>query len=94
MARPSFTEVWERIRSHEGRIFHTKRLIPFRYAIINDGFFPEGRNHRIDVSDFKNAYGNVPSDGPSDIGKSIREVRGASYIWAVLHDRRIRGADW
>jgi hypothetical protein len=75
-------------------MFYTKQRIEFRYSVIDDGVFPEGRNHRIDISDFRNAYGNVPCNGPSDISKSIREVRGSSYIWGILHDSRIRRNDW
>jgi len=30
-------------------------------------------------------------NGPGDITSTIR---GAAYVWAILHDPRIRNADW
>jgi hypothetical protein len=92
--RPIFSTVWDRIASHGGELFETKNGVKFAYRVEGQGFFPEGRNHRIDFSDFENAYANVPCDGPSSISQGIRLVRGPSYIWAVLHDRRIRQSDW
>jgi hypothetical protein len=94
MARPDFSEVWHRIGAHAGRIFETKRGIQFTYMVDGNGFFPEGRNHRIAISDIENAYGNVPCEGPSDISNGIRAIRGQSYVWAVFHDSRIRQGDW
>jgi hypothetical protein len=85
--------VWYRIEQHVGEVFETKRASEFTYWLDQGGFFPTGRNHRIDISDFKNAYRNVPCEGPTAISRGIREVRGSSYIWAVLHDRRIRRQD-
>jgi hypothetical protein len=94
MARPKFEIVWRRIGAHAGQTFQTKLGKEFKYQIIDDGFFPEHTNHRVDISDFENSYGNVPCDGPTDMRQGIREPRGASYIWSVLHDRRIRQQDW
>lgn len=94
MARPTFSVVWDRIQAHAGQVFETKRGVKFTYRVEAGGFFPEGRNHRVDVSDVEAAYGNVPCDGPSDISKGIREIRGPSYVWGVLHDRRVRQQDW
>ena len=94
MARPDFSEVWHRIGVHAGEVFETKRGIQFPYTVEGDGFYPDGCNHRVDISDLKNAYGNVPCEGPSDINRGIRAIRGSSYVWAVLHDNRIRNGDW
>ena len=94
MTRPNFPVVWQRIREHAGEMFETKRGMKFSYALEGDGFFPEGRNQRIDISDLEKAFGNVPCEGPSHISYGFREIRGTSYVWAVLHDRRIRRQDW
>ena len=94
MGRPVFSVVWQRIQNNAGQHFETKRGVQFAYTMEADGFFPQGRNHRIDISDIENAYRNVPCEGPSQISRGVREVRGSSYLWAVLHDHRIRQNDW
>jgi hypothetical protein len=37
------------------------------------------------------AYRHVPLEGPGELAGL---VRGQSYIWAILHDTRIRKKDW
>lgn len=93
MARPTFSVVWGRIEAHAGQVFETKRGVKFTYYVEDGGFFPVGRNHRVDVSDVEAAYQNVPCDEPSEISQGIREIRGPSFVWAVMHDCRIRQKD-
>jgi hypothetical protein len=87
----SFTEVWTRIIGHEGETFYTKKHLPFSYRIDGDYFLPSRTKYKVRKSDFEKAYAKVPFDGP---GKVNWTVRGPSYIWAVLHDQRIRQNDW
>jgi hypothetical protein len=42
--------------------------------------------YRISKNDFEKVYRMLPINGPGEIGEI---VRGPSYVWAILHDRRI-----
>jgi len=48
-------------------------------------------NCNLPKSDFAIAYDLMPVDGPGAINK---KVHGPSYIWAILHDKRISGENW
>jgi hypothetical protein len=84
---PRFDEVWNRIVSHTGKLFKTKRGLEFTYSIEADIFVPSRTNYRISKRDFETAYALVPFDGPGIINNM---VRGPAYVWAVLHDPRVR----
>jgi hypothetical protein len=78
--------VWARIVSNAGETFHTVRGRAFTYAV-------EGNELRTDRTDYLLSRGNferplavLPVDGPGEFGK---EVRGASYVFAILTDIRI-----
>lgn len=86
-------EVWARIVKHKGAEFHTKTALPFTYEIQGNVFRPirdHPINRKIPKSDFEKALKHVPCDGPGDMDRSIQ---GSSYVWAVLHDPRIRLQD-
>jgi hypothetical protein len=91
MPKPSFADVWNRVVSHAGETFATKTGLPFTYKVAGDAFFPSRTNYRISRADFEAAYLEVPFDGPGVINAT---VRGPAYVWAVLHDARIRLGDW
>ena len=84
-------EVWARIVKHEGEEFHTKKGLPFTYEIRGEVFFPSRTDDQISKSDFEKTLECVPFAGPSVVN---RLVRGPSYVWAVLHDPRIRLQDY
>ncbi len=86
MAKTSFEDIWRRIVVHQGELFHTKTGLEFTYEVEREAFYPSRTNYRISRADFRTAYQMVPIDGP---GVIRWKVRGPSYIWAVLHDRRI-----
>jgi len=86
-----FLEVWKRIKAHQGEKFHTKTGLEFTYNIKENGFFPSRTEYRISQSDVEKAYKLVPFDGPGVVNDI---VRGPAYLWAVLHDTRIRKNDW
>lgn len=88
---PSTDDVWGRLKSLQGQEFATKTGKPFTYAISGDVFHPSRTTYNVSKADFKKALALVPFDGPGVIN---RIVRGPAYIWAVLHDRRIRRQDW
>lgn len=90
-------EVWARIVKHKGAEFHTKTALPFTYEIQGNVFRPirdHQINRKIPKSDFEEALKHVPCDGLGDMDQSIhkghRSIQGSSYVWAVLHDPRIR----
>lgn len=91
MATPTFASVWESVAAHAGQRFTTITNLPFTYTVKDGGFFPSRTNYRISRSDFEKAFRLVPISGPGEIS---RMVRGAAYIWAVLHDRRISDGRW
>jgi hypothetical protein len=91
MPRTPFASVWERIIAHAGETFRTKKKLEFTYRVDRDGFFPSRTDYRISRSDFEKAYREVPLAGPGVINS---EVRGPSYVWAVLHDRRVSRGEW
>ena len=87
----SFNEVWNRIVTHHGEAFYTKTGKLFTYQIDSNYFLPSRTNYRISKNDFEKAFADVPFNGPGDIKWS---VRGPAYIWAILHDPRIRQDQW
>jgi hypothetical protein len=86
-----FKKIWKRIISRQGKTFYTKSGKPFSYEIDKDYFMPSLTNYRISKSDFIKVYLDLPLEGPKAIN---RVVHGPSYIWAVLHDRRISKNEW
>jgi hypothetical protein len=89
--KPSFEEVWVRIRKRGGETFFTKTGIRFSYGVEGDRVFLSRINYSLSKGDLAKAYSRVPMKGPSEIA-SI--VRGASYVWAILHDARISLKAW
>lgn len=81
-----FESVWKRIISNEGQIFITKGNIPFKYVVKGDVIIPNRTNYQLSKNNFKNAYDLLPLDRP---GKINNIVRGPSYVWAILNDKRI-----
>ena len=83
--------IWLRLRLHEGSTFRTKTGPEFTYE-INDAFMVTSKSpYRLPKSDFALALEMVPFHGPGDLRN---KVRGTSYVWAVLHDPRIRLDDY
>ncbi len=91
MPKPSIDQVWPRLTAHQGEAFVTKGGRPFTYTISGAIFRPSRANYNISRAEFGKALALVPFDGPGVISKI---VRGPSYVWAVLHDVRIRTQDW
>jgi len=87
----SFDQAWKRIRAHEGEKFHTMRGREFTYVIEQERLCPSRTVYWIAKNDFRKAYRMVPLDGPGVISN---DVRGPSYVWAILHDKRISEGKW
>ena len=86
-SKPKITEVWGRIRSLEGELFVTKTGKEFTYSIEGFGLRPSRTDYTISRSNFQTALELAPLGGPGEINDL---VRGPSYVWAILHDARIR----
>ena len=87
----SINAIWLRIRKHEGETFHTKRGLPFTYEVAHDTL----KHTRTEMPIAKEAFAivlqHVPLEGP---GSVPNQVMGPSYVWAILHDCRIRMNDY
>jgi hypothetical protein len=91
MSKPAFSVVWDRIAGFEGQPFETKTGLPFTYEIRGESLVSSRANQMLPKSHFERAYQKAPFDGPGDI---TNELRGPAYIWAILHDQRIRQNQW
>jgi len=91
MQKSSFEEVWKRIAANTGETFHTISGLPFTYNVKKDTVHPNRTEYQISKTDFEKAYTMVPIKGPGAINKI---VRGPSYLWAILHDKRISLNEW
>lgn len=88
---PNVDTVWSRMKSLEGEQFETKTGLPFTFEISGDIFHPSRTRYNISKADLGKALDLVPLEGP---GLVSQLVRGPAYIWAVLHDERIRNGEW
>ncbi|HJQ87714.1 MAG TPA: hypothetical protein VJ820_09660 [Propionibacteriaceae bacterium] len=90
----SFDDVWARIERHAGQTFTTATGLPFTYRVPGDYIkvIRDGReiNRSLSRTNFLKASAAMPAARPSD----IKESQGSAYTWAILMDRRIRGAAW
>ena len=97
-----FEQIWDRICSLQGQGFATKMGLPFTYSVeARTTVWVERDGHRINQSLGKSNFSQVYSmmqdrliKGPGAITARARErgesdVRGPSYVWAILHDRRV-----
>lgn len=91
MPKPLFEEVWHRIVDQSGEPFQTITGLPFTYKVKGNTVYPSRTHYGISRTDFEKAYGKVPFKGPGEITK---DIRGPSYVWAILHDTRISLGDW
>lgn len=84
--------VWLRIRMHEGSTFHTKQRVPFTYKVRSDDCLQCSKGTELLYRHhFEKALPILPvhyvNELPANTG-------GESYVWAILHDKRIRLSDW
>lgn len=82
-----FEDTWNSIISHAGEEFFTKRNLAFRYKIINNSVVPDRTNYPLSKANFEKAAQLLPLDGPGQISDL---VRGSSYVFAILTDKRIQ----
>ena len=88
---PWIGSIWNRVIRHQGDKFCTKRNLEFTYHATEDGLVTSLTKTVIPKRSFEVALSLVPFDGPGEIsGKVI----GSAYVWAILHDDRIRQDDY
>jgi hypothetical protein len=87
---PDFAAVWNRIESHSGQEFRTVRGLPFSYTVVHGAVYPSRTKRKIPRSDFEKALVCVPLKNAA----VIQDLRGPSFIYAILMDARIRAAEW
>jgi hypothetical protein len=89
--KPPFAEVWQRIVELEGETFNTITGLPFEYAIEKEALIPNRTDYRLSRGNFEKAFARVPIAQPREINN---DVRGPSYVWAILHDARVSAGRW
>jgi len=80
-----FKDTWARIRAHAGEEFQTVRGLPFSYRVEGLTLTTTRTEFPLTRSDFEKAHSRMPLTGPGEI---TRLVRGPSYIFAILTDKR------
>lgn len=90
MSSHPIATIWKRIEQHAGESFNMIRGGAFTYKVLQGHVYPDRTNHRIAKSDFEKALKLVPlrSTGP------LQQLRGPSFVYAILMDGRIRQGDW
>lgn len=87
----TISEIWPRIRAHQNEQFHLKLGKKFAYTvdgnILTLDCFPD---YPVHAGQFEKALTRVPLAGPN----GINDLRAPSYVWAILHDARVRQTDW
>jgi hypothetical protein len=83
-------DMWRRVKAHAGAQFQQIRGGVFTYKVEDEHVVPDRTNQRIPKSHFERALGFVPLADTV----SIHDLRGPSYIYAILMDRRIRQHDY
>mgnify|MGYP000633816567 CR=1 FL=1 len=102
MSWQPFQTIWGRICHLQGQKFITKTGKPFTYAVESGTtVWVERDGNRINQSLAKSNFTQVysmmqsnPITGPAEINKRAinngqSQVRGSSYVWAILHDVRV-----
>lgn len=82
-----FDDCWDRIIDNAGNQFHTIRGLRFRYRIVGNYLLQNRTDYKISKKDFEKVFKMNRLRGPGVISK---EIRGSTYVWAIMHDERIR----
>ncbi len=87
---PNVDEVWRRIEAHTGQTFRQIRGGEFTYTATSSYISLDRTRQNIPKAHSEKALAMVPLSDTVP----LQDLRGPSYIYAVLMDRRIRGGDW
>jgi hypothetical protein len=83
-------QVWDRISVHAGETFTQLRGKQFTYAVQGWSLTPDTTNQNLSKATFAVALDRVPLSSTSE----VQDLRGPSYLYAILMDERIRQQDW
>ena len=83
-------EVWRRIVAHEGEVFHQVKGQEFTYEVDGRVLRPSTVKQNLSQATFERALARVPLSSTVD----VQDLRGPSYLYAILMDNRIREGDW
>jgi len=84
-------EIWARISAVAGQPFTTFTGKHFTYSVAGTELTTSRTPLGISQADFMRALRVVPIESPSEI---VEHVRNAAYVWAILHDARVRQQEW
>lgn len=82
--------VWLRIEQSAGGSFHLSRGGDSTYRVASGQVRPDRTNQVIPRSQFEKALDRIPLTSTAQ----VQDLRGPSYIFAMLTDPRIRQSDW
>jgi serine/threonine protein kinase len=82
--------VWQRIVDCQGQTFRQVRGREFTYEVSGRVLRLHTTNQNLSMATFEEALARVPLAGPGD----INDLRGPSYVFAILYDDRIRQGEW
>ena len=79
---------WNRIRVCAGQEFYTVRGLPFTFRVeVELALKTNPTDFLLGKRDFQAAFDFMPLRGPGEISQLLR---GPSYVFAVLNDKRMR----
>lgn len=90
MPIPTIDQVWSRIVACEGETFCQMRGGEFRFEVVGKGLRLDRTNQTLPKSIIGQALQRVPLENTT----AVLDLRGPSYLYAILMDPRVRGADW
>lgn len=76
--------LWTYICRYQGKIFYTKKGLPFTYYIKGGELFASRRERSITRSTFETAYKKIMEAQGKITGPKKLNVYGAPYVWAIL----------
>lgn len=85
-----FDTIWPRIKHCEGQVFRQIRGREFTYTVNGSTVIPSTTNQNIPRGHFEEASQLLPLQNTVP----VQHLRGPSYIYAILMDRRIKQTNW
>lgn len=82
-----FKDVWNQILNHEGEEFETITGLKFSYRVEGNSVIPDRTEYPLHKSNYEKVFQMLPLKG---LGEISDLVRGPSYVWAILNDKRIK----
>ncbi len=88
--RPNIDQVWQRIQAHAGEEFRQIRGQVFTYQAGEGYLVPSTTNQNLPKSHFAAALERLPFENTVP----LQDLRGPSYLYAILMDPRISQGEW